>query len=109
MPKRRNYSAEFKREAVAVANQPGVTKAQIGRELDVNPDMITRWQRELSQNGSKAFIGIVDSKFSKYFCYQSGGDAAWCGLHALGLAPEAGSGAATFQPPMTVARPRQTT
>ncbi|HKJ21101.1 MAG TPA: transposase [Woeseiaceae bacterium] len=65
MPKRRNYSAEFKREAVAVANQPGVTKAQIGRELDVNPDMITRWQRELAQNGSKAFIGIVDSKFSK--------------------------------------------
>ena len=56
MPKRRNYSAEFKREAVAVANQPGVTKAQIGRELDVNPDMITRWQRELAQNGSKALL-----------------------------------------------------
>ena len=26
MPKRRNYSAEFKREAVALASQPGVTK-----------------------------------------------------------------------------------
>ena len=46
MPKRRNYSAEFKREAVALANQPGVTIAQIGRELDVNPNMITRWQRD---------------------------------------------------------------
>jgi transposase len=57
MPKRRNYSAEFKREAVALANQPGVTKAQIGRELDVNPNMITRWQRELAANGSKAFLG----------------------------------------------------
>jgi transposase len=45
MPKRRNYSAEFKREAVALANQPDVIKAQIGRELDVNPNMITRWQR----------------------------------------------------------------
>ena len=56
MPKRRNYSAEFKREAVALANQPGVTKAQVGRELDVNPNMITRWQRELAQNGSKAFL-----------------------------------------------------
>ncbi len=57
MPKRRKYSAEFKREAVALANQPGVTKAQIGRELDINPNMITRWQRELSSNGSKAFLG----------------------------------------------------
>jgi transposase len=49
---RRKYSAEFKREAVALANQPGVTKAQIGRELDVNPNVITRWQRELQSNGS---------------------------------------------------------
>jgi transposase len=57
MAKRRNYSAEFKREAVALANQPGVTKAQIGRELDINPNMITRWQRELAANGSKAFLG----------------------------------------------------
>lgn len=57
MPKRRNYSAEFKREAVALANQPGVTKAQIARELDINPNMITRWQRELTANGSKAFLG----------------------------------------------------
>jgi transposase-like protein len=57
MPTRRKYSAEFKREAVALANQPGVTKAQIGRELDVNPNVITRWQRELQSNGSKVFLG----------------------------------------------------
>ncbi len=57
MSSRKKYSAEFKREAVALANQPAVTKAQIGRELGVNPNMITRWQRELSANGSKAFLG----------------------------------------------------
>ena len=55
--RRRQYSAEFKREAVALANQPGVTKAQIGREMDINPNMITRWQREMAANGSKAFLG----------------------------------------------------
>lgn len=57
MAKRRTFSAEYKREAVALANQPGVTKAQIGRELGINPNMITRWQRELAENGSKAFLG----------------------------------------------------
>ena len=57
MSTRRKYSAEFKREAVALANQPGVTKAQIGRDLGVNPNVLTRWQRELEQNGSKAFLG----------------------------------------------------
>ncbi len=42
MPERRTYSAEFKREAVALANQPIATKAQNGRELVVNPNMVTR-------------------------------------------------------------------
>jgi len=57
MPRRRKYAAEFKREAVAMANQPGVTKSQIGRELGINANMITRWARELSNSGSKAFLG----------------------------------------------------
>jgi len=57
MSKRRKYSPEFKQEAVAMANQPGVSNAQVGKELGINPNMLGRWQRELSQNGSKAFIG----------------------------------------------------
>lgn len=57
MPKKRDCSAEFKREAVALASAPGVTKAQIGRELCINPNMITRWQREMAANGSRAFLG----------------------------------------------------
>ena len=44
MQKKRMYSAEVKREQVALANQPGVSKPQIARELDTNPNMITRWQ-----------------------------------------------------------------
>ncbi|MEQ9564909.1 MAG: transposase [Pseudomonadales bacterium] len=57
MATRRKYSAEFKREAVALANQPGVTKAQTGRELNLNPNVITRWQRVLQSNGLQAFRG----------------------------------------------------
>ncbi len=57
MPKRRIYSTEFKREAISMANQPGVTRAQVGRELGINANMLSRWERELTQNGSKAFLG----------------------------------------------------
>ncbi len=57
MAKRRKFSEEFKREAVALANQPGVTKSQVGRELGVNPNLLTRWSRELRASGTKPFPG----------------------------------------------------
>ncbi len=57
MGRRRRFSEEFKREAVVLANQPGVTKAQVGRELGVNPNLLTRWSRQLREAGSKPFPG----------------------------------------------------
>ena len=57
MRTRRKYSAEFKREAVALANHPGVTKSQIARELGINANLLGRWCKQLQTNGSKAFIG----------------------------------------------------
>ena len=57
MAKRRRFSEEFKREAVVLANQPGVTKAQVGRELGVNPNLLTRWSRQLQAAGEKPFPG----------------------------------------------------
>ncbi len=36
MSRRRKYSAEFKREAVAMANQPGIPLSQLARELGIN-------------------------------------------------------------------------
>ena len=55
---RRAFSAEFKAEAVrllAERRAVGATVAQVGRELDVRPDQLRRWTRELkrdSENGS---------------------------------------------------------
>ncbi len=48
---RRKYSQEFKREAVALTNQPGVTMKQIGEELSINPNMLGRWKKELKGYG----------------------------------------------------------
>ena len=57
MGKRRKYSAEFKQEAVALANDPGLTKSQIARELGINATLLGRWSRELKERGRQAFGG----------------------------------------------------
>ena len=57
MPKRREYSPEFKREAVELTRTAGVTVAQIARELGIGANILSRWRRELSQDGEKTFQG----------------------------------------------------
>jgi transposase len=57
MTKRTRYSQEFKREAVAMASQPGVTCRQVALEIGVNPNLLTRWKRELEEVPAKAFKG----------------------------------------------------
>jgi transposase len=57
MAKRRKFSDEFKREAVRMATQPGVTKSQVGRELGINANLLGRWCRDFAANGAAAFPG----------------------------------------------------
>ena len=57
MASRRKFSDEYKREAVRLANAPGVTKSQVGRELGINANMLGRWCRDYSANGGAAFPG----------------------------------------------------
>lgn len=57
MPKRRRYSAEYKREAVELARSNGVSISQVARELGINSTMLGRWCREQEVDGGKAFQG----------------------------------------------------
>jgi len=54
---RRKYSPEFKREAVALANQPGQSIVGVARDLGVGANLLQRWKRELSEHGQQAFVG----------------------------------------------------
>ena len=53
MSKRRKYSPEFKQGAVEQVRQPGVSCAQIARELGVAPNLLSRWRREADAQGQK--------------------------------------------------------
>ena len=57
MSKRRKFSAEFKHGAVEQAKQPGVSCAQVARELGIPENLLTRWKRESNSQGPVAFGG----------------------------------------------------
>lgn len=42
---RRQFSAEFKREAVRLATAGDKSLAQVARELGVNPEVLRSWKR----------------------------------------------------------------
>ena len=56
MAKRRKYSEEFKREAVGLTRQAGVTVSQVARDIGVSAGQLYRWRRKLEGEG-KAFPG----------------------------------------------------
>ena len=57
MGARRKFSSEYKREAVAMLDAPGVTVSQIAADLGIGANMLGRWRRELRQVSKQAFVG----------------------------------------------------
>jgi transposase-like protein len=59
--RRKQYSSEFKREAVAMITRGGLSIAQVARDLGLSDNMISRWKKEAEQNGSvlSAVRGIL--------------------------------------------------
>ena len=57
MASRRKFSDEYKREAVRLATQPGVTKSQVASDLGINANLLGRGCRDFSTNGASAFPG----------------------------------------------------
>ena len=54
---KKEYTPEFKREAVALVTEQGYTLVAASRNLGLNRDMLRRWKRELAQDGGVAFPG----------------------------------------------------
>ena len=53
MGARRKFSAEYKREAVAMLDAPGVTVSQIAADLGIGANVLGRWRRELAVSRSR--------------------------------------------------------
>jgi transposase len=55
--KRRQYTAEFKREAVRLIMGHGYKTAEAARNLGINATMLRRWHRECAEEDTAAFLG----------------------------------------------------
>lgn len=54
---RKQYSQEFKQEAVRLVVEDRLSVAQVSRDLGIAESVLHRWKKELNQHGAKAFPG----------------------------------------------------
>ena len=57
MAERKVYTAEFKFEAVRLAQLPEKTIEQVAKELGIGRSTLTAWMRRQRQQGERAFPG----------------------------------------------------
>jgi transposase len=57
MNKRKTYTAEFKREAVTLLEQPGASVLKIAKDLGVSSHSLYGWQKAAKVQGVLAFPG----------------------------------------------------
>ena len=64
-PTRRQFSAEFKRDAVDLTKQPGRTSTDVAHQLGIQPALIQRWRQEACARGELAFPGAGKQALSE--------------------------------------------
>jgi transposase len=67
MGRKRNsaYTEEFRREAVKRSEQPGVTQAQVAKEVGVSAQQIANWKRQFTRLSDKQFNSVEGVDYSK--------------------------------------------
>ena len=55
--KRRNYTEDFKRDAVALVTEQGYKPTEAARSLGIGDNLIRRWKREFEEEASGARLG----------------------------------------------------
>jgi transposase len=54
---RRQYSKEYKQEAVQLMQQSNISVSEVARNLGINDNMLRRWIKEFSEPTKTAFTG----------------------------------------------------
>jgi len=54
---KKTYTQEFKLEAIRLYESSEKTMAEVEQELGIAPTLLSKWRRQLKQEGSEAFPG----------------------------------------------------
>lgn len=73
MSKRKQYSPEFKREAVELVRRTDASCRQIAQEIGIAPSLLNRWVREALPGPEKAFPGTGSPRDEEL----SGSSVSW--------------------------------
>jgi transposase len=57
MTARKQYSKEFKLDAISLVLEQGYSRSEAARSLDIKPDLVGRWVREHRSDDGQAFRG----------------------------------------------------
>ena len=57
MTTRKRYSKEFKLDAISLVFEQGYSRAEAGRSLSINPNVLARWIKEHESEDSQSFRG----------------------------------------------------
>jgi len=63
--KTKAYTEEFRREAVKRSEKPGVTQAQVAKELGISAQQIANWKRQFNRLSEKQFNSLEGVDYSK--------------------------------------------
>ena len=55
--KRRRFTAEYKQEAVQLAQQSDIPISQVAKNLGINDNVLRRWIKEFTDPSKKPFTG----------------------------------------------------
>ena len=58
--KRRKYTEDFKREAVALVTEQGYSVAEAARSLDVGENQIRRWRQKFEQESAEGELDATE-------------------------------------------------
>lgn len=61
---RRRFTREFKMAAIERLEQ-GVSRGEVARALEVNPNVLQRWRREFRQGPGNAFPGLGQRRWAE--------------------------------------------
>ncbi len=56
--KRRNYTEDFKRDAVSLVNEQGYKISEAARSLDIGATLLGRWRREFEEEASGSRLSV---------------------------------------------------